>query len=195
LSAKQAVFELKNTKEWYVEIMPYILLIGYSVDIIENDFYEMASSFLSPKLSAELFDGISRSNYAKKIVQDKIAYPRLPKRIYFPPAKIKIIEAMPAYGRKVKLKKEVVLLLNKKSKTFQKKFLTYLEVLPTMVEINDEICYVTRVLFSALIPGLMKIIADFLIKHRAINKSEEVFDHTIKELIALVKSFEITSGK
>ena len=182
MDVSQTLRELKSCRAWFTQVRPHIFLFAYPIDLLEKKFYQLSINFLSPALASDLFDQVGRSRYAKKIASKGIARPRVPKSISFPPSSIKIIQFRPDYGRRIRPKRAILLLLAKQPKDFQRKFNAYLNILPTLVEINDEICYVTRTFLSGLVPRLLRLVAQFLVSHGIFTAEKEVFDYTVDEL-------------
>lgn len=187
---KGAFKEILQCQNWFTKTRPYIFLFSNAIDILEKDFYHLSLSFLPLPLATKLFDQIGRSAYAKKIKNLKIDKPRIPKTPKFPPSPLIFIEATPNYKRKIKLSREIKKILKNQPKNFKKKFRRYLEVLPIIVELNDEICYVCRFLLTALTPRFLKIIAYQAKKEKLFKTENEIFNLTIEEIGRLVKRLE-----
>jgi phosphohistidine swiveling domain-containing protein len=186
---------IKSCREWFRRIRPYIFLFAEGVDVLQTQFNKLVNVFLSPSEAAKLFSIIGRSAYAESIIRKNIKEPRPGKTAIFIYQPFTIVPAKARVGRYVNLPRVIGDKLIGKSADFRKKFTRYLEVMPIMVELNDEMCYVPRQIITAIPVRFLEPIAETAVKFNLLRDKNDIFKYTIGEIGEMVRSMVKKQGQ
>ncbi|MEW6408189.1 MAG: PEP-utilizing enzyme [Patescibacteria group bacterium] len=185
LELKDCLKELKKLYQIYVQRKPYTALTQRPLEPIEKDFHSFIR-FVSESIKIDLFTKLPQSEYARAILKSKIAPPSRIKKIIFPPEKLVYFKAKINYRARFKPSKKIRLFLSKKSKTFQKKFKNYCEIVFLLTRLSDETTYLSRTMRVCL-NMILEQIGKFLIEKRRINKIRDVLNYKVEDLVKITK--------
>ncbi len=174
-------------RRWFTAIRPYIYLFADAVEVLQRDFISLSEKFLGPTEAAQVYSLIGRSAYAKVIKKMNIREPRPAKGAMFSYQPFNLVSATPDVVREVKLPSHIEYKLNRQSLEFRKLYFRYLEVMPIMSELNDEMCYVPRQIISAVPLRFFRPIAETAVEIGLFRSINDLFALSYEEIGKLVE--------
>ena len=192
MNTQQILIQLKEAKKWAVKFLPFVIIVNLVVDDLLNDFFHILEGLFGRELANIAMIRFTRSEYATKVVREELDFPGT-KTLHFPPRKPILITAGIDYNLFIEDIDPILwkLLLTdvepeKRSEAIEK-YVKYRLAVPLADQMSDENFYIWTT-YLDIINNILWKVSVMLLEACKIEKNDAIFNHSITEIVTLVKS-------